>query len=380
MPNDQEQGPAILQLLPALEGGGVERSAVEMAQAIVRAGGRALVASAGGRMVAQVERVGGVHLRLDLDSKNPLRIWRNAAAITQLIRTENVRLVHARSRAPAWSGHWAARRAGVPFVTTFHGLYREDVPGKHWYNSVMARGARVIANSRFTGDHVAMRYGVGPDRLRIIPRGVDPDIFDPDVIVPDRILKLAAQWRVPDGAPVLLLAGRLSARKGQDVLLRALARMRNTDALAVLVGDAKPTDRFGPRLEALARDLGIAHRVRFAGHCADMQAAMHIADVVVSASIEPEAFGRTVIEAQSMRCLVVASDHGGAVETIAHGDTGWRVKPGDDAALAEVLDALLEMPPDARLAAGERARASVIAHYTVRAMQDATIGVYAELL
>ena len=381
MPDDDgAQGPAILQVLPALDGGGVERSALEITTAIRRAGGRALVASAGGRLLPRFEHAGAELFTLDLNSKNPWTIWRNAARLHALITTHAVRLVHARSRAPAWSAWLAARRAGVPFVTTYHGLYREDFPGKHWYNSIMARGARVIANSHFTADHVAQRHGVGPERLRVIPRGVDPVSFDPDAIAPERITRLAAAWRVPDGAPVLLLPARLSPRKGQDVLLRALALMRHDSALAVLVGDAKPADRFGRRLEALASELGIAHRVRFAGHCADMPAAMQIADVVVSAAIEPEAFGRTVIEAQAMRCLVVATDHGGAAETIREGETGWRVPPGDPAALAARLDALLELPPGERLAAGIRARDWVVAHYTVRAMQDATIAVYAELL
>ncbi len=372
--------PAILQLLPALEGGGVERSALEMTQAIRRAGGRALIASAGGRMLPHFEHAGAEHFKLDLGTKNPLRIWRNAARLHALITSQQVRLVHARSRAPAWSGWLAARRAGVPFMTTYHGLYREDFPGKHWYNSIMARGARVIANSRFTADHVAMRHGVGPERLRVVPRGADPASFDPDAIAPERIARLASAWRVPDGAPVLLLPARISPRKGQDVLLRALALMRHDSALAVLVGDAKPGDRFGRRLAALAEELGIAHRVRFAGHCADMPAAMHLADIVISAAIEPEAFGRTVIEAQAMRCLVVGTDHGGAAETIREGETGWRVPPGDPAALAARLDALLDLPPAERLAAGIRARDWVLAHYTVRAMQDATIAVYSELL
>jgi glycosyltransferase involved in cell wall biosynthesis len=372
--------PVILQVLPALRGGGVERSTVEIAQAITQAGGLALVASDAGRMVAQVQAAGAEHLRLPLDSKNPFRIWRNASRLEKLIRDRRVRIVHARSRAPAWSAWLACQRTGTTFVTTCHGIYGEGVPLKHRYNEVMARGARVIANSVFMARHIATTYGLDEARIRVIPRGVDPAAFDPVAVNGTRMARLAEAWQVPDSAPILLLPGRITALKGQDVLLRALARLRHTDAVAVFVGEPKQNDRFGSRLAALTQELGLSERVRFAGHCDDIAAAMKLADIVISASVEPEAFGRTIIEAQAMRRLVVASDHGGTVETIAHGETGWRVPPGDAAALAEALDALLDLSPDARAAIGDAARESVQAHYTVRAMQDATLAVYAELL
>ena len=161
--------PTILQVLPSLDTGGVERGTVEMVQAIVGGGGDALVASAGGRLVSQVERAGGRHATLALMTKDPLNIYLNAGRLTRLIRRENVALVHARSRAPAWSARIAARRLGVPFVTTWHGLYGEEFWGKHAYNSVMARGERVIAASRFIAARVASDYGVEPDRLEADP-------------------------------------------------------------------------------------------------------------------------------------------------------------------------------------------------------------------
>ena len=374
------RGPVILQVLPALRGGGVERSTVEITQAIAEAGGVPLVASAGGRMVAQVLSAGGRHVDLPLDTKNPWRVWHNAARLEVVIRAEGVRIVHARSRAPAWSAWIAARRTGAVFMTTCHGIYGEEVPLKHRYNAVMARGARVIANSEFMARHIARTYGLDEARIRVIPRGVDPQRFNPEAVATGRMTRLAQAWNVPDGAPVILLPGRITALKGQDVLLRALARMRHTDAVAVLVGEPKKRDRFGARLSALIGQLGLGARVRLAGHCEDIAAAMKLSDIVVSASVEPEAFGRTIIEAQAMRRLVVASNHGGAVETIAQGETGWRVKPGDDAALAETLDALLDLSAEERAAAGARARAAVERRYTVRAMQDATLAVYAELL
>ncbi len=369
-----------MQVLPALNAGGVERGTVEIAAAIVQAGGTALVASAGGRLAPWVERAGGRNIILPLASKSPYRIWRNAAALTRVVAAERVDLIHARSRAPAWSAWLAARRAGVAFVTTYHGAYNENFPGKRRYNAVMAAGDRVIAISHFIADLIKARHAIDPARIRVIHRGVDPAIFDPEVVVPDRIIRLLTAWRLPDGVPTIMLPGRITRWKGPQVLIRALAQMHRRDAMVVLVGDAQGRDGFVAELVALAAELGVAERVRLVGHCEDMPAALMLSDVVVNASTDPEAFGRVVIEAQAMARPVVGSDHGGAAETIAHGETGWRVPPDDPAALAAALDHALDMDAEARAALGARARAAVQAHYTVAAMQSKTLDVYEELL
>lgn len=370
----------ILQVLPRLETGGVERGTVEMVQAIVAAGANALVASAGGRMVAAVERAGGTHIPLPLASKNPARIWRNAARLAFLIRAADVDLVHARSRAPAWSAWLACRKTGAHFVTTWHGVYSENAPGKRRYNAVMAKGERVIAISRFVAARLASRYSLEPARLRIIPRGVDPVMFDPARVGGGRIAQLAAEWRLPDGAPVILLPARLTRWKGHAILVEALARLERRDAVCVLVGADGGKARFKAHLIGLAQSLGVADRLRLAGHCDDMPAALMLADVVVNPSIEPEPFGRTVIEAQAMGRPVVVTDHGGMAETVDHLMTGWRVPPRDPAALAHAIDHALQLSAEERGALGERARANVCQHYTTAAMQAATIGVYRELL
>lgn len=372
-------GAAVLQVLPALETGGVERGTVEMAEAIARAGGTALVASAGGRMVAEVERAGGRHLTLDLRTKTPWGLWRNAALLAGLIRRERVEIVHARSRAPAWSALLACRRTGARFVTTWHGTYAETLPGKRVYNSVMARGERVIAISRFIAGLVRERHGVEEARLRIVPRGVDPARFDPAVVA-DRAAALARVWGLQPNRPVVMLPARLTRWKGQEVLISALARMGRGDAVAVLVGSAQGRDAYVAALRRQAASLGMADRLLLVGQCDDMPAALFLADAVVSASTEPEAFGRAVIEAQAMARPVIATDHGGAAETVAHGVTGWRVPPGDPAALAAALDRALGLSPAAREALGARARDSVLRDYTTEAMQEATLAVYREVL
>jgi len=368
--------PAILQVLPALVSGGVERGTVEIAEAIAAAGFRSLVASAGGTLAAEVARVGGEHVTLPLDTKSPFGIWRNAAALAALVRAEGVALIHARSRAPAWSALIAARRTGARFVTTYHGTYNEGFPGKRLYNSVMARGERVIAISRFIAEHVAARHGTPPDRLRLIPRGVDPRRFDPARIAPAPVLAQREAWGAAPGQPVLLLPARLTRWKGQAVLVEALARLPG--AIGVLAGGGNPS--FAAELQARADALGLGPRLVLAGHIETLDVALLAADVVLHASIEPEAFGRTVIEAQAMARPVIAADLGGPRETVEEGITGWRVPPGDPAALADALARVLAMPLPLREAVGARARASVLADYSTAAMQRATIAVYRELL
>jgi glycosyltransferase involved in cell wall biosynthesis len=371
--------PAVLQILPSLVSGGVERGTLEIAEALVGAGLRAFVASAGGPLVAPLEALGARHVTLPLATKSPLGIWRNAAALAGLVRVEGIGILHARSRAPAWSALVAARRTGARFVTTYHGTYNEGLPGKRLYNSVMARGDRVIAISRFIADHLRARHGVPEDRVRIILRGVDEREFDPARVDPARIEALRAAWGVPEGRPVVILPARVTRWKGQGVLVEAMARLPR-DAIALLVGDAGAKPAFRDELQARIAALGLRDRVRLVGHAADMPAALLLADVVVHASTDPEAFGRTVIEAQAMARCVIASDLGGPRETVEEGVTGWRTPPGDADALAAAIGRVLALPAEARAAMGAAARAWVLANCTTARMQAATLGVYRELL
>jgi glycosyltransferase involved in cell wall biosynthesis len=372
--------PVVLQVLPSLVTGGVERGTIEITEAVVRAEGLALVASAGGRLVQAVERAGGRHFALPLTTKNPTAIWHNAARLEALIRQHNVSIVHARSRAPAWSAWLACRRTGTHFVTTYHGAYAEDLPFKRRYNAVMARGEVVIAASRYIAELIVKQHKIPPTRIHVIPRGVDPVVFDPDNIAPDRMARLARDWRLPDGAPTVVLPGRLTAWKGQGVLIDAVARLARRGVCCVLVGSDQGRRRYSARLIRRARRLGVADRLRLVGECEDMPAAMMLSDVVVHASTQAEAFGRVVVEAQAMGRPVIAADLGAPVETVSHGVTGWRVRAGDPIALAAAIDAALALTEEDRRALAERARAVVLQRYTVRAMQEATLDVYEAVL
>lgn len=374
--------PVILQVLPALQAGGVERGTIEMVRAISGAGGVALVASAGGRMTPLVLRAGGRHITMKLLTKNPLRMWLNAGRLARLIRAEGVDIVHARSRAPAWSAMLAARRTKAAFMTTWHGVYSENMPFKQYYNAIMARGDRVIAISDFVAGRIAREYDVEPARLRTIPRGADLAAFDPQAVRGGRVHALSRDWNLPDGAKVIMVAGRVTHWKGQGLLLESLALLPSSSAdwVCVLVGPEQRQGAYADSLLAQARRLGIAHRLRFAGHCDDMPAAFLLADVVVVPSLKPEPFGRVVVEAQAMGRAVVVAAHGGAIETVQHGTSGYLFTPGDAVALAGMVACVLALSPAERENLGHCARAGVTANYSAEAMQRATLAVYDELL
>jgi glycosyltransferase involved in cell wall biosynthesis len=373
--------PVVLQILPSLETGGVERGTVDIAQALVKAGWTSLVASAGGTMVREVQRAGATHIDLPADSKNPLVMWRNIERIADLVRMHRVDILHARSRAPAWSALAAAQRTGVAFVTTFHGNYAAGNPAKRWYNSVMARGDRVIAISEFIGEQVCTRYGADPAKVRIIPRGVDTTLFDPGAVTAQRVIQLAEQWRLPDDVRVVMLPGRLTRWKGHWVLIEALGRLKDRAGLrCLLVGSDQGRTAYVRELETEIARRGLQGTVQIAGNCRDMAAAFMLADVVVSTSVEAEAFGRVIAEAQAMGRPVIATDHGAARETVVHGETGWLVPPGDASALADALREALALDAQSREALAARVIANVRAEYTRELMCDRTLSVYREVL
>ena len=391
----------IVQVVPRLDSGGAERTTLEIAGAIMRAGGRALVVSEGGRLAADIERGGGEVVIAPVASKNPFVIWRNGGFLARLIEARRVALIHARSRAPAWSALMAARRTGVPLVATYHGAYRAAGPLKRWYNSSMLRADRVIANSRFTAERILADGFQHPEKLRVIPRGADLEVFNPARVSAARIEKLTAQWGLaPRGAdgPAqardfrLLLPARLTAWKGHEIAVEACARIKNnfvksggasgkaSGLTLVFCGGAQGRDAYEQALRALVNERGVRDMIHFVGECADMPAAYAWADAVLAPSTRPEAFGRTAIEAGAMERPVIAADHGGARETVIDGETGYLVAPGDARALAAAIDRLADAGAPAARRMGRNGRARATSVYSSAAMCDATLRVYSDLL
>ncbi len=374
------RSPGVMQVLPRLGTGGVERGTVDIAAALVGAGWRALVVSEGGPLSHQVERAGGIHVRLPVQAKNPLVMARNAFALGRLIERHDIDIVHARSRAPAFSAFAAARRARRPFVTTFHGTYDTGTPAKLWYSAIMTRGDRIVAISDFIARHIQTTYGVDAARIATIHRGIDTARFDPEQVSAQRMVSLAGEWRLPDGFPVVMMPGRLSRWKGHAVFVEALARLGRDDVRCLIVGVAEGSARYRRELDALIAARGLGPIVHMIDRCEDMPAAYMMADVVVSAATEPEAFGRVAAEAQAMGRPVIAADHGGARETVVPGETGWLVTPGDADALAGAIAAALALEDEHRARLGQRGRAHVQANFTVELMRAHTLDLYRELL
>lgn len=376
--------PAILQVIPALETGGAERTAVDVAAALVREGFAAPVASSGGRMEAELEAVGGELIRMDAASKAPHKILANAFFLRDLIRKRGFKLVHARSRAPAWSALMAAGMARVPFVTTYHGIYNANNPLKRFYNSVMVRADAVIANSQWTADHILREYRKGPKRLAVIPRGIDPETFDRASIPPDRVTQMRKSWSVAEDDFVILLPGRLTRWKGQGVLIEAMARLKQRGALgnarAILAGDAQGRDAYEQELRAQIESAGLSAHVLIAGHVSDMATAYAASDVVVSASTDPEAFGRVAAEASAMAKPVIAADHGGARETVLTNVSGFLVPPSDAGAMAIALEKIAATPPHGRINMGMAGRAHIVRNYSRERMCSETIALYRSLI
>jgi glycosyltransferase involved in cell wall biosynthesis len=370
----------VLQVLPALVTGGVERGTVDIAGAVAAHGWESLVASSGGPMVAELDRAGVEHITLPLQSKNPLALHRNAGDLAQIIFDRGVDIVHARSRAPAWSAMTACRRVGRPLVTTYHGTYNAQNPFKRWYNSVMARGETVIAISDFIAEHLRARYNVPSSRVVTIHRGIDLDVFDPARVSAERIIQLAKAWRLPDGVPVIMLPGRLTRWKGQGVLIEALAALGRDDIRCILVGSDQGRTHYRRELERVIARHGLTNFVHIVDHCRDMPAAYMLADLVISASTDPEAFGRVAAEAQAMGRPIVATDHGGARETVVPGKTGWLVPAGRAKPLAAAINEALALDAEARDALAREARDHVCANFGVKQMCAATMDVYRQVL
>ena len=375
-----KQPPVVLQLLPSLVTGGVERGTVDVARTLTEEGWYSMVVSAGGPMVRELTRAGVNHIEMPVESKNPMIMHANVDRLARIIRDHQVNIVHARSRAPAWSALAACRRTNTSFVTTFHGTYDTSLPFKRMYNSVMARGQRVIAISEFIARHLVDTYKTSPDRITVIHRGVDFNLFDPQEISPERLVKHSQDWRLADGVPVIMLPGRLTDWKGQRVLLAALAKLPNRNFRCLLVGDDQGRTGYRRELEGLIEKFELQSVVQLVGNCLDMPAAYMLADVVVSASTKPEAFGRIIVEAQAMGKSVIATDHGAPPELVLLGKTGFLVPPADPVALAAQLEHVMKLGSSEREALAQEARSHVRGRFSKEAMCSATLDVYRRVL
>jgi glycosyltransferase involved in cell wall biosynthesis len=371
----------ILQVIPNMGAGGAEQTTVDVTAALNKAGHKAIIVSNGGPRVIELQRAGGLHIEMPVHSKNPFMIWKNAGRLKRLIREHQVDIIHARSRAPAWSALKAARETGIKFLTTCHAPF--NIRGSKWkrkYNSSIAQGDLVIANSEFVAHYLVDNYDVAVHKIRVIPRGIPMEKFDVAKVSADRMLRLSETWRIPEVATLVLLPGRLTRWKGQTVLIEAMSKLKRKDVYCVLLGDAQGRTEYRDELEGMIHDYHLEDRVRIAEHCDDMAVAYKMANVVISASIEPEGFGRVAVEAQAMGVPTIATAIGGSIETIIPDVTGWLVPPNDSDALAKAIDKVLSLSGDAREHIAVQAAHHARANFTKEQMTGATLVVYDELV
>ncbi len=377
---DGGRPPVILQVLPALNSGGAEQSAIDINASIVRAGGKSIVVSAGGARMHEITKAGGLHIVMQVQSKNPLVLAANTTRLRKIIRQYNVDIVHAAGRAPAWVSARAVQGTTARLITSCHAAHAPGGKIAQFYNSAIAKGERVIAVSHFLADYLEQNYKLDPNVIRVIHRGVAIERFHPNAVTPERLVSLSRQMRIPDGAAVILLPARVSRIKGHMFLLDAIEQLGRRDVFCLFVGSDLGNEAYSRELEAYISSKGLGTQVRIEPQCNDMPAAYMTATVVAVPSVEPEGFGRVPIEAQAMGRPCIATDHGGTKETILRDETGWLVPPGDVTTLKNALDEALNLDARGRAMLATRAMSHVAEHFTNDQMCQGTLDVYAELL
>jgi glycosyltransferase involved in cell wall biosynthesis len=379
----------ILQIIPRLDTGGAEKTTIDIANSIVTVGANSFVASEGGRFVSELVANRTQFISFPAATKNPFRIFLNGFKLASLIRKYQIDLIHARSRAPAWSALIAAKITKIPFITTYHGSYAGKSTFKIFYNSVMARGEVVIANSHYTASFIRKMHPLATGRIRVVHRGTNMQEFSPTGVPQERVDHLQTQWGTK-GKRVILLAARLTDIKGQPILIDAMKILIDRgiqDVIAILAGDSQGRVSYVAELDKQIAELGLQNFVKRVGHCSDMPAALALADLVTMPSTKAETFGRSAVEAQALEKPVIVSGLGAVAETVlsppdcaAEERTGWRVPPHDTKALAEAMIEALSLTPTAREELGRRARAHVVENFSLDRMTGDTLAIYREIL
>lgn len=374
--------PVIVQILPALNLGGVERGTIEMARAIIEAGGKAVIISSGGQLVPQLQRIGAIHITLPVHVKNPLKWGGVRRQLRSHLKEHGADIVHVRSRVPAWLALPVAKKLGIATIATIHGKFRAQNIFKKIYNAKILSAQKLIAISDYVKQSILTQHKTEglADKMTVIHRGVDSEYFNPANVTQARIINQAQILGLPDDRPVIMLPARPTAWKGHKILLDADAKMNRFDITVVLLGIADDNSSFYEAMQRHVARLKIESLVRFAQKTNDMPASLMLADVVVMPSIEPEPFGRVAVEAQAMGRPIVAFAHGGAVESIIDRKTGYLAEPHNLDSLVEALDEALSLGPRKRRKWAEAAREHVTTHFTTKNMCDETLRLYDSLL
>ncbi len=370
---------SVLQVLPHLNSGGLVSGAVEISEALQKTGMNSFVASAGGRREREITKAGGKVINFSLGSKNPIIMLLNVYKLSRIIKKYKINIIHARSRAPAWSAYFAAKKMGIPFVTTFHGTYSIQNKLKKKYNSIMVKSDKVIAISRFINNHILSNYNIDKDKIVTIHRGINIERFNYLKVADERLISLLNIFNIPEDSFVVLLPGRITRWKGHILLIEAIFKLQRSDIICLFVGDSQGRNKYYAELEKILDKFKLKNNFRIIPNQSDMATIYKLADVVVSSSLDPEAFGRVIVEAQAMGRPTISANHGGGSEIIIDGLTGWLFKPGDADDLSDKINKALSLNKDNRdkLAINAIKRAKL--NFNNETMCAKTLQVYAEL-
>ena len=377
----------VLQVIPKLGYGGAETGCYDIAHYLPENGCKSFIVTSGGELLKFVDKKKVKVFRLPVQSKNPLLILINAIILTFIILFNNISIVHARSRAPAWSCLIASKITSRKFVTTFHGTYNFKSSLKKLYNSVMVRSDLIIAGSNFIFSHIKENYSNylnQKKKLLVVFRGINVDYFDPTTKLETEEKKLLKQWEIEKDKKIILLPGRLTTWKGQEVFIEAI-NLVNIELgyeafYAVILGSDQGRDLYKKKLIRLSEQYRLTKQLRFIDHCKDMALAYKVSDIIVSASIEPEAFGRVSVEAQSMEKPIIASNIGGSNETVVDEKTGYLFKAGDAKSLSQKILKTLTIDETQLKLIGNEGRKNIVQKFNVEKMCFSTYSEYKRLL
>ena len=377
----------VLQVIPKLGYGGAETGCYDIAHYLPENGCKSFIVTSGGELLKFVDKNKVKVFRLPVQSKNPILILINAIILTFIILFNNISIVHARSRAPAWSCLIASKITSRKFVTTFHGTYNFKSSLKKLYNSVMVRSDLIIAGSNFIFSHIKENYSNylnQKKKLLVVFRGINVDYFDPTTKLETEEKKLLKQWEIEKDKKIILLPGRLTTWKGQEVFIEAI-NLVNIELgyeafYAVILGSDQGRDLYKKKLIRLSEQYRLTKQLRFIDHCKDMALAYKVSDIIVSASIEPEAFGRVSVEAQSMEKPIIASNIGGSNETVVDEKTGYLFKAGDAKSLSQKILKMLTIDETQLKLIGIEGRKNIVQKFNVEKMCFSTYSEYKRLI
>ncbi|MDC0125039.1 glycosyltransferase family 4 protein [Candidatus Pelagibacter sp.] len=377
----------VLQVIPKLGYGGAETGCYDVAHYLPENDCGSYIVTSGGELLKFIDKKKVKIIKLPVHSKNPLIIFINFLVLIGIILINNISIVHARSRAPAWSCLLAAKITGRKFVTTFHGTYNFNSKIKKFYNSVMVRSDLIIAGSNFIFSHIKENYTKYLDakkKLLVIFRGINVDYFDPTTKLDSDEKKLLKEWQIEKDKKIILLPGRLTGWKGQEVFIEAV-NLVNIELgyeafFAVILGSDQGRDLYKKKLIRLTEQHRLVNQVKFIDHCKDMALAYKVSDIVVSASIEPEAFGRVAVEAQSMERPIIASNIGGSNETVIDEKTGFLFESNNAKSLSVKILKVLSMDKASLQSMGKEGRKNIIQKFNVEKMCFSTYSEYKRIL